>query len=85
MADAEKVLNKATRMLQTKYGIANCTVQVERFDAAAMEICPQCSEFDDWLCVPDVNILNDIPESTFFFVNVCKFVRYYEAQIRDDL
>lgn len=47
MTDAEKILLKATRMLQTKYGIAHCTVQVERFNAAAIEDCPQCVTFDD--------------------------------------
>ncbi|XP_046639144.1 zinc transporter 2-like isoform X1 [Daphnia pulicaria] len=47
MTDAEEVLNNATRLLQIKYGIAHCTVQVERFNAAAIEVCPQCTTFDD--------------------------------------
>lgn len=47
MTDAEKVLKSATKVLQSKYGIAHCTVQVERFNAATMELCPQCIAFDD--------------------------------------
>ncbi|XP_032785505.2 zinc transporter 2 isoform X1 [Daphnia magna] len=47
MTDAEEVLSNATRLVQIKYGIAHCTVQVERFNAAAIEVCPQCTTFDD--------------------------------------
>lgn len=45
--DSEKILNHATRMLQIKYGFAHCTVQIERFNAATMDVCPQCTAFDD--------------------------------------
>lgn len=47
MTEAEKVLKAATKLLQTKYNIAHCTVQVERFNATTMEICPQCTALDD--------------------------------------
>ncbi len=47
MADAEKVLMSATRLLQSKYGMAHCTVQIERYNASAMSICPQCLALDD--------------------------------------
>ena len=47
MTDAEKVLVSATRLLQTKYGMAHCTVQVERYNASAMEICPPCTALAD--------------------------------------
>ena len=45
-ADAEQILKRATRLLQTKHKIAHCTVQVERFNAA-METCPQCTALSD--------------------------------------
>lgn len=47
MTDAEEVLTNATRLLQIKYGMAHCTVQVERFNAAAIEVCAQCTTLGD--------------------------------------
>uniref|UniRef100_A0A8C3KJ79 Probable proton-coupled zinc antiporter SLC30A3 n=1 Tax=Calidris pygmaea TaxID=425635 RepID=A0A8C3KJ79_9CHAR len=42
-ADPETVLGEATRQLQTKFGFASCTVQVERYreETAA---CPHCQD-----------------------------------------
>ena len=45
--DSEQVLKKATRLLQTKFKIAHCTVQVERYNAITMESCPQCTALSE--------------------------------------
>lgn len=46
-AESEKVLKSATRILQNKYGIKHSTVQVERYTASIMEICPRCTCLGD--------------------------------------
>lgn len=46
-AESEKILKSATRILQNKYGIKHSTVQVERYTASIMEICPRCTTLGD--------------------------------------
>eukprot|EP00057_Strongylocentrotus_purpuratus_P002271 XP_003724177.1 PREDICTED: zinc transporter 2 [Strongylocentrotus purpuratus] len=43
-ADSEAVLQQASKMVQKKYGIHFCTIQVEKYQHDAMTNCTRCSQ-----------------------------------------